>query len=154
MAVEIPDKIRKALEEPQFWHLATVNPDGSPQVSTVWVGPKDDKILINTALGRKKPRNLERNPNVALSWVDPENGYHSASIQGRVVELRWRHTSEAAATAAMSSGSVCAASTRARAWPYTWQLTRMLRFATGWMAQAPFCASRFSTRSSSRPAIR
>jgi PPOX class probable F420-dependent enzyme len=86
MAVEIPDKIRKALEEPQFWHLATVNPDGSPQVSTVWVGPKDGKILINTALGRKKPRNIERNPNVALSWVDPENGYHSASIQGRVVD--------------------------------------------------------------------
>jgi PPOX class probable F420-dependent enzyme len=86
MAVDLPDKIRKALEEAQFWHLATVNPDGSPQTTTVWVKPKDDKILINSALGRKKARNLAHEPRVALSWVDPQNGYHSAEIQGRVVE--------------------------------------------------------------------
>ncbi len=52
----------------------------------MWVKPKDGNILVNSALGRKKPRNLEREPRVALSWVDPENGYHTASIQGRVVE--------------------------------------------------------------------
>jgi PPOX class probable F420-dependent enzyme len=86
MAVDLPDKIRKAIEGPQFWALATTNPDGSPQVSTVWVKPKDGNILVNSALGRKKPRNLENEPRVALSWVDPENGYHTASIQGRVVE--------------------------------------------------------------------
>ena len=86
MAVELPEKIRKAIEGPQFWHLATVNPDGSPQVTTVWVMPKDGNILVNSALGRKKPRNLEREPRVALSWVDPENGYHSAEIQGRVID--------------------------------------------------------------------
>lgn len=86
MAAELPDKIRKAIDEPQFWHLATVNPDGSPQVTTIWVMSKNGNILVNTALGRKKPRNMESNPNVALSWVDPENGYHSASIQGRVVD--------------------------------------------------------------------
>ena len=86
MPVELTADVRKALEEPQFWHLATVNPDGSPQVTTVWVMPKDGKILVNSALGRKKPRNLENNPNVALSWVDPANGYHSAEIQGRVID--------------------------------------------------------------------
>ena len=86
MAVDLPDKIRNAIEGPQFWALATTNPDGSPQVSTVWVNAKDGNILINSALGRKKPRNLEHEPRVALSWVDPENGYHTASIQGRVVE--------------------------------------------------------------------
>ena len=86
MAVDLPEKIRNALEGPQFWHLATVNPDGSPQVTTMWVKQKDGKILVNTALGRKKPRNIERDPRVALSWTDPENGYHSASIQGRVVD--------------------------------------------------------------------
>jgi len=86
MAVDLPDKIRKAIEGPQFWALATTNPDGSPQVSTVWVKPKDGNILVNSALGRKKPRNLENEPRVALSWLDPENGYHTASIQGRVVE--------------------------------------------------------------------
>jgi PPOX class probable F420-dependent enzyme len=86
MAVELSEKVRKALDGPEFWALATVNPDGSPQVSTVWVMPKDDKILVNTALGRKKPRNLDNEPRVALSWVNPENGYHTASIQGRVVD--------------------------------------------------------------------
>jgi PPOX class probable F420-dependent enzyme len=87
MAAEVPEKIRKAIEGKQFWHLATVNPDGSPQVSTIWVNPgPDGNILINTALGRKKPRNIERNPHVALSWVDPDNGYHCASIQGKVVD--------------------------------------------------------------------
>ncbi len=86
MAIELPEKIRKAIEGPQFWHLATVNPDGSPQVTTIWVMPRDGNIVVNTALGRKKPRNLDRNPSVGLSWVDPENGYHSASIQGRVVD--------------------------------------------------------------------
>ena len=87
MAVEMSEKVRKALEEPQFWALATVNPDGSPQVSTVWVKPKDGKILVNTALGRKKPRNLERDPRVALSFHTEEGGgYVSGAIQGRVVD--------------------------------------------------------------------
>lgn len=86
MAVELHEKIHKALEGPQFWHVATVNPDGSPQVTTMWIHMREGRILINTALGRKKPRNLERSGRVALSWSDPENPYHSASIQGRVVE--------------------------------------------------------------------
>jgi PPOX class probable F420-dependent enzyme len=86
MAVDLPEKIRNAIEGPHFWHLATVNPDGSAQVTTVWVKPRNGKILVNSALGRKKPRNIARNPRVALSWVDSENGYHSATIQGRVVE--------------------------------------------------------------------
>ena len=47
---------------------------------------RDGKILVNTALGRKKPRNLETNPNVALTWFDPENPYSTIQIQGRVAE--------------------------------------------------------------------
>ena len=54
--MELPENVRKRLEEPNFWHLATVNPDGSPQSSTVWVDVRDGKILVNSALGRKKPR--------------------------------------------------------------------------------------------------
>ena len=85
MAVDLPDKIRKAIEGPQFWALATTNPDGSPQVSTVWVKPKDGNILVNSALGRKKPRNLEHEPRVALSWHGAtDSGYESYGIQGIV----------------------------------------------------------------------
>ena len=86
MAAELTGKVRKALEQPQFWHLGTVNPDGSPQVTTVWIDVRGDGILVNTALGRKKPRNLAHDPRVALSWCDPEDHAHSIAIQGRVVE--------------------------------------------------------------------
>jgi PPOX class probable F420-dependent enzyme len=84
---ELPDNVRKAFEEPNFWHLATVNPDGSPHSTTVWVHTRDGKILVNTAKGRRKPRNIEREPRVALSHhTHDDSGYHSISIQGRVVE--------------------------------------------------------------------
>jgi PPOX class probable F420-dependent enzyme len=84
---ELPNSVREAFEAPNFWHLATVNPDGSPHSTTVWAHARDGKIIVNTALGRKKPRNLEREPRVALSWHTSEDGaYRSVSIQGRVVE--------------------------------------------------------------------
>ena len=85
--MELPEHVRERLEEPNFWHLATVNPDGSPQSTTVWVDVRDGKILVNTALGRKKPRNLEREPRVALSWHGAtDSGYESYGVQGRVVD--------------------------------------------------------------------
>jgi PPOX class probable F420-dependent enzyme len=86
MAAELHGEVRRELEEPNFWHLATVNPDGSPQSTVVWVHMRDGKLLINTALGRRKPRNLEREPRVALSLQDSENPYENIQIQGRVVE--------------------------------------------------------------------
>jgi PPOX class probable F420-dependent enzyme len=85
--MELPENVRKRLEEPNFWHLATVNPDGSPQSTTVWVEVRDGKILVNSALGRKKPRNIEGEPRVALSWHGASGGgYESYGIQGRVVD--------------------------------------------------------------------
>ena len=83
---DLTDTARRALEGKYFWTLATINPDGSPQSSVVWVDVRDGKIVVNTALGRKKPRNMEQNPKVALSWYDPEAPYEPVSIQGRVVE--------------------------------------------------------------------
>ncbi len=83
---ELPDRVRKALEAPTFWHLATVSPSGAPHVTTVWADVRDGRILVNSALGRKKPRNIEHDPRVALSFHTSEDGYLSAAIQGRVVE--------------------------------------------------------------------
>ena len=86
-AIELSEDVRQAPEGENFWHLATVNPSGSPQVTTVWVHTREGKILVNSALGRKKTRNLQRDPQVAMSWHTHEGGgYHSAGIQGRVVE--------------------------------------------------------------------
>ena len=74
------------LREAHVWHLATSGPGERPHVSVVWADTRDGRILVNSALGRVKPRNIERNPLVALSWYDPENTHHSFAIQGRVVE--------------------------------------------------------------------
>ena len=70
-----------------FAQLATLNPDGSPQVTPVWVDFDGTHVLINTAKGRVKAKNLAREPRVALSIADPDNAYRYLGIQGRVVEM-------------------------------------------------------------------
>ena len=70
-----------------FAQLATVNSDGAPQVTPVWVDFDGTHLLVNTARGRVKTKNLERNPRVALAIADPQNPYRYLGIQGRVVEM-------------------------------------------------------------------
>jgi PPOX class probable F420-dependent enzyme len=86
MAVELAEDVRRKVEEPNFWHLATVNPDGSPQSTVIWAHMRDGRILVNTALGRIKPRNIAHDNRVALSLFYPDNPYANIQIQGRVVE--------------------------------------------------------------------
>jgi PPOX class probable F420-dependent enzyme len=83
---ELSDDLRRALGGKHFWSLATINPDGTPQSTIVWADERDGRIMVNTALGRKKPRNLEKNRNVALAWFPPDSPYSNISVQGRVVE--------------------------------------------------------------------
>jgi PPOX class probable F420-dependent enzyme len=83
---KLTDDVRQVLQGPNFWHLATLNPDGSPQVTPVWADVRDDRILVNSYFGRRKPRNMQHDPRVALAWQDPESPYHNIAIQGRVVE--------------------------------------------------------------------
>ena len=61
--------------------------DGSPQVTPVWVDREGDKVVINSAAGRVKDKNLKRDKRVALSIVDPANPYRMLSIRGEVVEI-------------------------------------------------------------------
>jgi PPOX class probable F420-dependent enzyme len=67
--------------------VATVNEDGSPQVTPVWVDHDGDTVLVNTARGRLKDRNLARDPRVSISIVDAEKPYQPLLIQGKTVEL-------------------------------------------------------------------
>lgn len=83
---EFDDRTRAALDGKYFWTLSTINPDGTPQSTVMWVTTRDGRILVNSALGRKKPRNLARNPNVALSWFNPDDPYGPIQIQGHVVD--------------------------------------------------------------------
>ncbi len=69
-----------------FGHLATIMPDGSPQVTPVWVDYDGKYILVNTARGRQKDLNMRRNPRVAIEVLDPENPYRYLMVRGKVVE--------------------------------------------------------------------
>jgi len=84
----LSEGVKKLFLEPNFAHLATLMPDGSPQVTPVWVDLEDGRILVNTAEGRAKPRNVRRDPRVAISITKQDNPYASAFIRGRVVEMR------------------------------------------------------------------
>jgi len=79
--------VRKLFTEPNFAHLATLMPDGSPQVSPVWVDLDGDRIIVNSAEGRAKPRNIRRDPRVAIAIYSTENPYAHATVRGRVVEI-------------------------------------------------------------------
>jgi PPOX class probable F420-dependent enzyme len=83
----IPASHTDILTKPAFAHLATLNPDGSPQVTPVWVDFDGTHLIVNTARGRVKAKNLAREPRVALSIADPENPYRYLGVQGRVIEM-------------------------------------------------------------------
>jgi PPOX class probable F420-dependent enzyme len=87
MAAAIPDEAKHLFENKDFAHVATLNSDGSPQVSAVWIGLDGDLITFNTAEGRLKPKNLRRDERVAVSIAGQENPYENLIVQGKVVEL-------------------------------------------------------------------
>ncbi|NNL12472.1 MAG: PPOX class F420-dependent oxidoreductase [Acidimicrobiia bacterium] len=86
--MELPDALKAMLDGPTFATLATLMPDGSPQASTMWVDREGDRIRFNTAEGRVKPRNMDRDPRVAISIFSTDDPYQAFSIRGRVVEKR------------------------------------------------------------------
>jgi PPOX class probable F420-dependent enzyme len=84
---ELNEKARKLLDEPNLAFLATVMPDGAPQVSPVWVDLENGYVRVNTAVGRVKEKNLRRDPRVAISVADRNDPYSKVDIRGRVVEM-------------------------------------------------------------------
>ena len=87
MATEIPENAMDLLEKKAFAALATLMPDGSPQVTPVWVMYEAPYVIINSAKDRVKDKNMRRDPRVALSIQDPDDPYRYLGIQGRVVEI-------------------------------------------------------------------
>jgi PPOX class probable F420-dependent enzyme len=78
----------KALaDEPNLAFLATLNADGSPQLTPVWIDREDGSLVVNTAVGRTKDRNMRRDPRVAVSVVDREDDYRKIDVRGTVVEV-------------------------------------------------------------------
>lgn len=85
--VAIPDAFLDLFrdETKAFAHLATLQPDGTPQVTPVWFDLDGGLVRVNTAAGRVKHRNMLRNPQVALAISDPANPYRYVQVRGRIV---------------------------------------------------------------------
>ena len=82
----IPDTHLDLFRKKAFAHLATLMPDGKPQTTPVWVDYDGKYVVINTAQGRQKDKNMQRDGRVALSIADPDNPYRYLEVRGRVVE--------------------------------------------------------------------
>ncbi len=87
MAKKLSPGVQKLLHEPAYCEFATLMPDGSPQITQVWVDTDGEHVLINTAETRQKTRNVKRDPRVAVNVIDPRNPYRLVEIRGRVVEV-------------------------------------------------------------------
>ena len=86
MAEKIPDKYADLMNKKIFAGLATLMPDGTPQVTPVWFDFDGGNLLFNTAVGRQKDKNLQRDGRVSLMLIDPENPYRYLEVRGRVAE--------------------------------------------------------------------
>ncbi|MGI8925939.1 MAG: PPOX class F420-dependent oxidoreductase [Tepidiformaceae bacterium] len=82
----VPESHKDILLGKNFAHVATVMPNGNPQVTPVWVDFDGTNVLFNTAEGRQKTRSLDRNGKVALSVTDSQNPYRYIQVRGTVVE--------------------------------------------------------------------
>ncbi len=87
MSATIPQEFRDLLTKKAFAHLATIMPDGSPQVTPVWIDFDGGHVRVNSAKGRIKDKNMRRNGRVALAIQDPENPYRYLAVRGRVEEI-------------------------------------------------------------------
>ena len=78
--------IKNLFEDKNLAYVATIMKDGSPQITPTWIDIQDNEILINTALGRVKQKNVTRDPRIAVSLVDRNNPYHMVTLRGEVID--------------------------------------------------------------------
>jgi PPOX class probable F420-dependent enzyme len=83
----IPESHRDLFEKKAFGYLATLMPNGTPQVTPVWVMLEEGYLVINSAKGEQKDRNIRTRRRVALCISDPDNPYRYLTIRGPVVEI-------------------------------------------------------------------
>jgi PPOX class probable F420-dependent enzyme len=87
MSDVLSEKARALITRPVLASLATLNPDGSPQITPLWVDLDGDDVVFNTAQGRKKARNLERDSRVAVTVIDPDDAYNVVAFRGTVTDV-------------------------------------------------------------------
>ncbi|MGW3459156.1 PPOX class F420-dependent oxidoreductase [Streptomyces olivaceoviridis] len=82
MSAVLSDRLKSVLDGKVFVVLGTVQPDGSPQMSPVWVKRDGDDLLVSTTVDRRKYHNLEREPRVTVVVLNPDEPYEYAEIRG------------------------------------------------------------------------
>jgi PPOX class probable F420-dependent enzyme len=87
VGIALNDEIRRLLDGRHFAVLATINPDGAPQTSAMWVGRDGHDVLFSTVAGRRKHRNLERDPRASVTVIDSEDPYNYVELRGRVTTI-------------------------------------------------------------------
>lgn len=85
--VPLTELAKKLIDAKNFACVATTMPDGSPQVTPVWIEREGDIIMLNATVSRQKYRNLKRDPRVALCVFDLQNPYSKVLVRGKVVEI-------------------------------------------------------------------
>src|SRR6266481_5804521 len=88
MGIALSHDVKQLVDRPNFAHLATIMPDGSPHSAPVWIGRERDLLLICTAASSLKGKNTLRDPRVSISMVDFDDPYSEVQMRGRVVERR------------------------------------------------------------------
>ena len=83
MGIALNDETRRLLDGRHFAVLATINPDGGPQTSAMWVGRDGDDVLFSTLAGRRKHRNLLRDPRASVTILDSDDPYNYVELRGR-----------------------------------------------------------------------
>jgi PPOX class probable F420-dependent enzyme len=84
MAIPFSDATLRLLEGKNYAVLATLNPDGSPQTSVLWVGRDGDDLMFSTVAGRVKHRNMVRDPRVSVTVIDSSDPENYVELRGRV----------------------------------------------------------------------
>lgn len=84
MPVPLPELAKELLDRNTFVVLSTINPDGSPQSSVIWAMREGDEIVFSTILGRRKMKNMQRDPRVSICAYDPADPYRYFEARGRV----------------------------------------------------------------------
>ena len=85
MTHPLPDGLLDLLRKPSPCFVATLMPDGSPQLTQTWVSTDGEHVVLNIVAGHQKARNLARDTRVALNVVDPENVFRYYAVRGRVI---------------------------------------------------------------------
>jgi PPOX class probable F420-dependent enzyme len=94
MPKPLPDDLLDLLRKPSPCFVATVMPDGSPQLTQTWVTTDGERVVINIVEGHQKAKNLARDSRVAVNIVDPDNVFRYYAVRGRVVDMTTEGGSE------------------------------------------------------------